>query len=830
MIAILWILALPNKQIFAQQAIAVHAQNQPLNKVITNLRDYYKIKLSFNDDKLALYKVNVNANFNNAEEALKFLLKDLPLTVELVNDVFIISSKKVNHSTQKLLLIGQVSDAESGESLPFSNILINNYPLTTDLKGNFSYSSTDSVFRLQVSYLGYYKLDTLVQANSNLKIALRQSTFVMPEIVLTSTQTEIATLTNTSSGNIRVNQNVGEDLPGSSDNSVYNFLRLQPGILASGEQANDLIIWGSYRGHTKVSFDGFTIFGVKNFNDNIGAVNPLMTKDLNIKKGGYGVEQGDRVGGIVDITGIEGSVLKPSLKIGLNNLTLNAEASTPLFKNTALVIAGRQTYFNLYNSYSVSPPRNNRSGLRDVVDLNITPDYVFKDVNLKFSGKSIKGDSYFISLFSGADELNSSYNTTQRNLNLNGSKDEENQQYGASAFYNKVWRNGTISSLTIASSGLNNAEAKSTSLTQQNNGAFVSGTDQQFGNEITEQSVKFTHQLPVTTTKSHLLGFGYIENRSILSYDDVNPSQTNRTHDNKRWYAFSEHTLYLSQKFKVVPGLRTDYDATQREWYFQPRLSTTYRFNPHFKMTASWGLYHQFIAYNGVVDTEGNFRYQWTVSDGNTVPVYHAQHWVAGAAYEKNKFFFNVDVYHKTTDNITRFVQNAQGRRTLIGNGRSTGIDFLIKKEFNKHSAWVAYSLSNTEERFPRRVLNNIIIYNYERAPQDQTHEFKFAGLFNIYKFYLSANYVYGSGFKSLSLNNTGEDDVPYNRFDTAITYKFKARKYNLDAGVSLINVFNTQNLRAGNLDRISTGQLNTINIYANTVPFTPTIFLKLAL
>ncbi len=808
----------------------MHAKDLTLNKVLTNLRDHYKVKLSFNDDQLALYKVNVHANFKNADEALKFLLKDLPFTVELMNDVFIISSKKANLSPQKRLLIGYVTDAETGESLPFSNILINNYPLTTDLKGNFSYASSDSVFRLQVSYLGYYKLDTLVQAQSNLKIALRQSAYIMPEIVLTSTQTEIATITNTSSGNIRVNQNVGEDLPGSSDNSVYNFLRLQPGILASGEQANDLIIWGSYRGHTKVSFDGFTIFGVKNFNDNIGAINPLMTKDLSIKKGGYGVEQGDRVGGIVDITGVEGSVIKPSLKIGVNNLTLNAEASTPLFKNTALVIAARQTYFNLYNSYSVSPPRNNRNGLRDVVDLNITPDYIFKDVNLKFSGKSTHGDSYFISLFSGADELNSTFNSNQRNLNINGFKDEENQQYGASAFYNKVWKNGTISSLTLASSGLENAEVKSTNLTQQNNGAFVNSVDQQFGNEITEKSIKFTHRLPVTTTKSHLIGFGYIQNRSMLSFDDADPSQSNRINDSKRWYAFSEHTFYLSQKFKVVPGVRTDYDATLSKWYVQPRLSTTYRFNPHFRMTASWGLYHQFIAYNGVVDTEGNFRYQWTVSDGNIIPVYHAQHWVAGAAYEKNKFYFNIDVYHKTTDNITRFVQNAQGRRVLTGDGRSTGIDFLIKKEFKKHSAWVAYTLSSTQERFRRRGLNSIVVYNYERAPQDQTHELKFAGLLNIHRFYITANYVYGSGFKSLNPNDTTEDDVPYNRFDAAITYKFKARKYNLDAGISLINVFNTQNLRSGNLDRISTGQLSTINIYANTVPFTPTVFLKFAL
>ena len=57
-----------------------------------------------------------------------------------------------------------------------------------------------------------------------------------------------------------------------------NLLRLQPGILASGEQTNDLIIWGSYEGHSQVLFDNFTIYGLKNFNDNISAFNPFGNK------------------------------------------------------------------------------------------------------------------------------------------------------------------------------------------------------------------------------------------------------------------------------------------------------------------------------------------------------------------------------------------------------------------------------------------------------------------------------------------------------------------------------------------------------------------------
>lgn len=821
-----------SQQVVAQQAIVLDVKNESLNKVITSIRDSYQVKMSFNDAKLSPYKVTVKQSFGNAEEALNFLLKDLPFTVELASDVFIISAKKINLNLKQHLLVGYVLDKENQESLPFTSIYVNNYPLTTDLKGNFSYLSEDSVVQLKVSYLGYYKLDTLIKASNNLKIELSQSTILMEEVVLTSLEPKLATATNASSGNIRINQSIAEDLPGSSDNSVYNFLRLQPGILAAGEQANDLIVWGSYRGQTKVSFDGFTIFGVKNFNDNIGAVNPLMTKDLNIKKGGYGVEQGDRVGGVVEITGVEGNILKPNLKIGVNNLIINGEASTPLFKNTSIVIAGRQTYYNLYNSFSVSPPPNNRNGVRKVVDLSITPNYAFKDLNLKFSGRSNKGENYFISLFTGDDKLNSSFSTNQQNLRVIGKKDENNQQYGGAAFYNKIWKNGSISAVTLATSGLANEEVELTNITQEKNGAFVNSIDQRFGNEITEQSLKFTHQLPSTQKRSHLMGFGYIQNKSVLSFDDYDPSQMKNVNYSKRWFGFTENAFNISQNLKITPGLRADFDAELNKLYFQPRFSASYRFNPAFKMTASWGVFNQFIAYNGLVDSDGNFRYQWTVSDGKIIPVYQSQHWVTGAAFERNGFSLNADFYYKTTEGLTRFVQNAQGARNILkGDGRSVGLDLLFKKELKKHSAWIGYTLSNTQERFRKRGVNNTTIYQFERAPQDQTHELKFAALINISPFYLSANYVYGSGFRSQNpLENPNVNELPYNRFDSAVTYKFKAKKYQLETGISVLNVFNTQNLRTGNVNRIPTVLLSTINIYSNAVPFTPTLFLKFSL
>jgi hypothetical protein len=832
-VIILFFISLPFHSLFAQQVVLVKAKSTPLNKVITKLRDDYDVKLSFNDDKLSQYLVTLDRSFATPEEALNFLLKGFPLDLYKVNEVFIISSRNEVLVNKKYLLSGHILDGKNLESLPFSSIIINGYPLTTDLKGNFSYSaySTDSLFKLQVSYLGYYKLDTAVAATSNLQIPLFQSSIKIEEVVLSSRSTDKASNTNSSAGNIKLNRSVGGDLPGSSDNSVYNLLRLQPGILAAGEQANDLIVWGSYRGQTKVSFDGFTIFGLKNFNDNIGAINPLMAKDVTIKKGGYGVDQGDRVGGVVDINGIEGSRLAPTVNVSLNNLTVNASASVPLFKNTSLVLAGRQTYYNLYNSYSPSAPTNNRNGAGELVDLTINPDYVFKDINLKFSGRSLVGDNYYLSLFSGNDKLNSSYLTNQGRVRLSGSNDENNTQFGGSAFYNKLWKNGSISSLTFALSGLNSSNSEQLNLTQENDGKNIRSIFNVTQNTIHEQSLKFTHKLPSSPKFNVLTGFGYIQNRTTLNQDSINIETENGESYSNRLFSFVESSYFFTPNFKITPGLRGDFDLGLQKLFIQPRLSSTYKFDDQFKLTASWGLFRQFIAYNGVIDDEGNFQYLWTISDGKKIPIYKSQHWVLDAAYEYKKFWVNTDFYYKYTTGVTRFVQNAQGRNTIFGDGRSFGLDILIKKEFKTSYAWIAYSLSKTEERFAKKGKNGVFNSVYERAPQDQRHELKFAGSINFSAFYFSANYVYGSGFRSTRpSDDPAQNQLPYNRFDTAITYKFKAKRYKLETGLSILNLFNTQNLKVGNFERIPTEQLRTVNIYSQTVPFTPTIFLNFSL
>ena len=243
------------------------------------------------------------------------------------------------------------------------------------------------------------------------------------------------------------------------------------------------------------------------------------------------------------------------------------------------------------------------------------------------------------------------------------------------------------------------------------------------------------------------------------------------------------------------------------------------------KINSAWGIYNQFITRSSVIDDNGNYKYLWVVCDNEDIPVLHAQHYVSGISWSNNNFLVSLEAYYKKTDGITRYVETLTERTIYQGDSKSRGIDLFVKKDYNGHSAWVSYSLSKTEEYFPYFLEDE-----YQRALHDQRHEVKLAGILNLKPAYISANYVYGSGFPDPATPYTDDsDDYVYSRFDMALVFKFSRNKYNLDAGLSLLNVFNTENIKYSNFVRIPSEETETIDLHAEAVPRTLTLFLNLS-
>jgi hypothetical protein len=852
---------------FAQPSIIkVEAKNQPLNVVFLQLRNQYNFQFSYSENQLSKYKVTVSKTFESKQEAVEYLLKDLPFELKKMDDVFIIipSKKKQKEELKKdkTQITGQIVEAGSYEPLPFSYILINNHPMIADVTGNFNYTTIiDSSYHLRISHLGYFIYDTVMVASDFRQYKLVPSTIKLPEVTIQKNEVEKATMVGEEIGKITLNTNFSRFLPGQGDNSVFHHIRLMPGIQAAGEQSNDLLIWGSYEGQSLITFDEFTLFGLKNYNENISVVNPFVVKTIEIMKGGFDSKYGNRVGGIVNIIGKNGNLQKPVLSLNVNQTTLNGMVELPIFKKSSLLMAYRQTYYNLYNSDDfnifapTSQPQKDQSKTmkspKENFDLAVYPDdFQFRDMNLKYSQNFDNGDQFYVSMYGGGDyfHMAADANITREITPHPGETEttplaitllnkEENSQYGLSAFYSRKWSSRLSSKFIFSTSDFSKKLSDEVQTVNSTTSVIYKKDKSSTENIAIENSFRAENLLYFS--KGHQLEFGggFYRNEAKIGFTtNINDTlfiDTLYQYRNSRIYAFAEDYLPVGSRLTLKTGSRINV-STNGKVYFEPRLSASYKLSDQLKINASWGRYHQFISKIASVDRDQNYSYLWSASNQN-IPVVSATHWVGEINYLKNNLTINLEGYYKLMHNITQRVfeqrfdgmNRSDGYFSYFGNAKTYGIDIFAKKDIGKHSIWASYTLSKALESLAPL---DKPLPAYSLAPHHQLHEFKVAGLLNIGRFYISGDYVYGSGMeiiRKVFAHETG--DISYNRVDAAVTYKFMPKHFSGEIGFSVLNLFDTHNLRYANLKNIQlTPPLGDIKVYSDAATFTPTLFLKI--
>ncbi|MDX1702346.1 MAG: TonB-dependent receptor, partial [Melioribacteraceae bacterium] len=192
--------------------------------------------------------------------------------------------------------------------------------------------------------------------------------------------------------------------------------------------------------------------------------------------------------------------------------------------------------------------------------------------------------------------------------------------------------------------------------------------------------------------------------------------------------------------------------------------------------------------------------------------------------FQNNGLIINAEGFYKTASGLSQFLFNREQRgtptETIDGESRAYGIDLFLKQELYSHDFWISYTLSRTEENFSRDNRDE-----YVRSPHDQLHEFKGAAIFNFNPWYFSLNYVYGSGLYD-SDNLLKEGLNPYHRLDLAILYKFNDDSYNIETGISIVNLFDYENIGYSGFSHLPGGE----RVYERGIPFTPSLFMNIGI
>jgi len=190
--------------------------------------------------------------------------------------------------------------------------------------------------------------------------------------------------------------------------------------------------------------------------------------------------------------------------------------------------------------------------------------------------------------------------------------------------------------------------------------------------------------------------------------------------------AFVESEMRISDKFFVIPGIRTDYHTLSKKINFDPRISFGYQANPYNAIRGAFGVYHQYPK------LESYFR-----ADNNDLKPEDAIHYILGYEFNKeNKIIFRVEGYYKKYSDLVLINRNDFFYRSE-GEGNVKGVDVFLKTKIdNKFTGWISYAYCDSKRKQYEAV-------TLAPANFDITHNLSVVGSYN-----LTDQIVFGAIYK----------------------------------------------------------------------------------
>ena len=266
------------------------------------------------------------------------------------------------YETDKSDIKGVVKDAESGESLPFANIILKGTKHGTMANSDGYFVLVDApvdTCTIEVRYIGF-KTQVITVVNipeglPPLTIEMKQELYEIEGMTVKGRQTEMLDASRQVS-RVTVSPREITTLPNIGEVDVFRVLQLLPGISGASDGESGLYVRGGTPDQNLVLFDGMTIYHVDHFFGFFSAFNADAIKDIQVYKGGFPAEYGGRTSSVVNLTGKSGNMNKTELGIGGNLLSVHGNYEIPLPNNLgSFLITGRRSYTDfiqsdLYNS------------------------------------------------------------------------------------------------------------------------------------------------------------------------------------------------------------------------------------------------------------------------------------------------------------------------------------------------------------------------------------------------------------------------------------------------------------------------------------------------
>lgn len=178
---------------YAQTAIvSVESQNVTVGEVLKDIESQSDFDFFYNNNQIDLSRrVSVSSHNRDIFNVLDQMFAGTNVTYSVLDKKIVLSAKGRNENSQRqsshYVLKGQVTDAK-GEPIIGATVLEvgTTNGSVTDFDGNFTLNLSKNTTKVEISYIGYKKEVLEVKAGTPLKVALKEDTEVLDEVVVTA--------------------------------------------------------------------------------------------------------------------------------------------------------------------------------------------------------------------------------------------------------------------------------------------------------------------------------------------------------------------------------------------------------------------------------------------------------------------------------------------------------------------------------------------------------------------------------------------------------------------------------------------------------------------
>ncbi|MBR5783846.1 MAG: TonB-dependent receptor [Bacteroidales bacterium] len=720
---------------------------------------------------------------------------------------------------------GFVFDNESGESIPFANVVLKgtNYGVATDINGFFSINKVpDGKYTFMLKFVGFddYEEEITLSGNQVVtrKIYLKKNSTQLKEVKIKGNREErkletTVSVEKISSSQIQQMPSIG----GQAD--LAQYLQVLPGVTFTGDQGGQLYIRGGSMIQNKTLLDGMVVY---NPFHSIGLFSVFETDVIlsaDIYTGGFGAEYGGRLSSVMDITTRDGNKRHHTGKVGISTLGANLVLEGPLKRVTDDSKTSITYLITAKNSYLSKSSELFYSYMGDPLP------YDFTDVYGKFTLQGENGSK--ISLFG--------FNYSDQVLNYQSIANYDWYNYGGGTNFSLVTGSNAIMKGNFAYSDYKLTLADESNLPKSSRiNGFTFGLHMTYF--IGKNKLKYGVDMEGFSTQYELYNsFG----RKFSQVENTSEMAAYVTYDIKHG------------KWLIDPGFRLVYYASVSEMSPEPRLAIKYNATDKLRFKVAGGLYSQnFLDAKSDNDVVNLFTGFLTGSENLGVSssymgedvsslIQKAQHIIFGIEYDVNEYLqLNIEPYLKNFSQLLNMNRNKMFDDSpeyqeggayekpeylisdfIVEKGKTYGVDFSMRYSYDKIYLWVAYSLGYVERTDEAEGTYNP---HYDRRHNINALATYTAGDSREWEF--SARWNFGSGFPytktrgvyellpmgSLNMDYTnanGEMGIYYSainggrlpyyhRFDISAKRKFSlGRRSILEVNASVTNVYNRKNM-----------------------------------